>query len=328
VPPSGASAALSATSVVTNASGEAFVTATANGTAGAYTVTATSGAYTASFALANTAAPGVGSFIAVSGTPQSATVGTAFAQTLRVRLRDEHNAPLVGAAIGFAAPGSGASATLSAASAVTDSNGEAAITATANATAGSYQVVASHAGGTVPFVLTNDALPPLLISGPVPGGTATVSVQSAAVPLTASAQFAQTMFADDPASASLPPMPGYTFPFGIVGFKLENVGLGNAVTLRIQYPGNVPASAEYLKHGPQGWHPIPMARINATTIEITLTDGGVGDTDAAQDGTITDPGGLAVLAAPGGAASIPALSPFALALLAAGLGLLGWRRRS
>jgi hypothetical protein len=71
-----------------------------------------------------------------------------------------------------------------------------------------------------------------------------------------------------------------------------------------------------------------MARINATTIEITLTDGGVGDTDAAQDGTITDPGGLAVLAAPGGAASIPALSPFALALLAAGLGLLGWRRRS
>lgn len=327
VPPSGASAALSATSVVTNASGEAFVTATANGTAGAYTVTATSGAYTASFALANTAAPGVGSFIAVSGTPQSATVGTAFAQTLRVRLRDEHNAPLVGAAIGFAAPGSGASATLSAASAVTDSNGEAAITATANATAGSYQVVASHAGGTVPFVLTNDALPPLLISGPVPGGTATVSVQSAAVPLTASAQFAQTMFANDPASASLPPMPGYTFPFGIVGFKLENVGLGNAVTLRIQYPGNVPASAEYLKHGPQGWHPIPMARINATTIEITLTDGGVGDTDAAQDGTITDPGGLAVLAAPGGAASIPALSPFALALLAAGLGLLGWRRR-
>ena len=64
------------------------------------------------------------------------------------------------------------------------------------------------------------------------------------------------------------------------------------------------------------------------TIEITLTDGGLGDTDVLRDGTITDPGGLRVRAAPGpgGAAPIPVLSPFALVLLAAGIGLTVWRR--
>ena len=72
-----------------------------------------------------------------------------------------------------------------------------------------------------------------------------------------------------------------------------------------------------------------MVSVSADTIEITLTDGGTGDTDAQADGTITDPGGLRVRAAPqpgASAVAIPVLSPFALALLAAGLGLLGWRR--
>ena len=44
---------------------------------------------------------------------------------------------------------------------------------------------------------------------------------------------------------------------------------------------------------------------------------------------VLGPGGLRVLATPqpgASAVAIPVLSPFALALLAAGLGLLGWRR--
>ena len=56
------------------------------------------------------------------------------------------NAPLPGATIDFTAPSSGASATLSAGSAVTDANGLASVTATANATAGTYAVTASAAG--------------------------------------------------------------------------------------------------------------------------------------------------------------------------------------
>ena len=279
---------------------------------------------------------GPASLAAASGTPQSAPVGTAFAQPLRVRLLDAHGAPLAGASIAFAAPPSGASAALAPASAVTDANGYASTTATANGTAGSYTVTASHAGGTVSFALRNTAAPvgtgggggPLAISGPAPGGQGTVTATVQAPP--ANAYFSQSVFATDEAGAGVPPLAGYRFPFGVLGFALENVGVNGSVTLRIQYPGPVPTGAQYRKYrSGTGWHAIPMAVVAADTIEITLTDGGQGDTDGHADGTITDPGGLAVpmaAPAPASAAPIPALSPFALALLAAGLGLLGWRR--
>ena len=342
-PASGAAATLSALTALTDANGEASVTVTANGTAGSYAVTASvlAGAYTTSFALTNTAAPVVaGALAAVAGTPQSAPVGTAFAQPLRVRLLDGSNAPMAGVSIGFAAPASGASGSLSAPTALTDANGEATITVTANATAGSYSVTATHAGFTASFALRNTAAPvgsggggsPLVISGPSPGGQGTVTATVQSPP--ANAYFSQSTFANE-AGAGVPPLTDYRFPYGLTGFVLENVGQGGSVTLRIQYPSPVPAGAEYWKYGrttPAGaphWHRIPMVSVSADTIEITLTDGGTGDTDAQADGTITDPGGLRVLATPqpgASAVAIPVLSPFALALLAAGLGLLGWRR--
>ena len=342
-PASGAAATLSALTALTDANGEASVTVTANGTAGSYAVTASvlAGAYTTSFALTNTAAPVVaGALAAVAGTPQSAPVGTAFAQPLRVRLLDGSNVPMAGVSIGFAAPASGASGTLSAPTALTDANGDATITVTANATAGSYSVTATHAGFTASFALRNTAAPvgsggggsPLVISGPSPGGQGTVTATVQSPP--ANAYFSQSTFANE-AGAGVPPLTDYRFPYGLTGFVLENVGQGGSVTLRIQYPSPVPAGAEYWKYGrtaPAGaphWHRIPMVSVSADTIEITLTDGGTGDTDAQADGTITDPGGLRVLATPqpgASAVAIPVLSPFALALLAAGLGLLGWRR--
>lgn len=342
-PAAGASATLSAPAVLTDANGEAATTATANGTAGSYSVTASVGSFTASFSLTNTAAPAVaGALAAVSGMPQSAPVGAAFAQPLRVRLLDVNSAPMAGVSVGFAVPGTGASATLSATAAVTDANGEATITVAANGTAGSYTVTATHAGFTAGFALRNTTAPvgsggggsPLVISGPSPGGQGTVTATVQSPP--ANAYFSQSTFANE-TGAGVPPLTGYRFPYGLTGFALENVGQGGTVTLRIQYPGPVPAGAEYWKYGlttPAGtphWHQIPMVLVSADTIEITLTDGSTGDTDAQADGTITDPGGLRVLAAPppgAPAVAIPVLSPMALALLVAGLGLLGWRRRS
>ena len=289
------------------------------------------------------------SLAATAGTPQSAPVGTAFAQPLRVRLLDVGGQPMAGQAIAFSAPGAGASATLSSASALTDASGYASVTVIANGAIGSYLVTATNAGHSASFALRNTAAPvgtggpgggggSLSISGPSPYGQGTVSatVQSATTPLPAQAYFSQELFASE-AGAGAPAIAGYDFPYGLVGFALENVGAGNAVTLRIQYPDPVPSGAEYWKYGrttPAGaphWHQIPMTLVGGAgsdTIEITLTDGGLGDTDVLRDGTITDPGGLRVRAAPGpgGAAPIPVLSPFALVLLAAGIGLTVWRR--
>jgi hypothetical protein len=55
-PTSGSSAALSATTAITNTSGVATVNAVANGVIGAYNVTASLGAFTANFGLTNSGA--------------------------------------------------------------------------------------------------------------------------------------------------------------------------------------------------------------------------------------------------------------------------------
>ncbi|WP_083965716.1 Ig-like domain-containing protein [Dokdonella koreensis] len=92
---------------------------------------------------------------AIGGTPQSTDPNTAFAVPLTVRVTDEGGAPADNVTVSFAAPGSGASAALSAATATTNAAGEASITATANAITGHYQVTATIDGASVGFELTN-----------------------------------------------------------------------------------------------------------------------------------------------------------------------------
>ncbi len=97
-----------------------------------------------------------------SGSPQGTLIGQAFNAPLVALLTENFaSAPLLGATIDFSAPSSGASATLSAGSAVTDASGLATVTATANATDGAYIVTASAAGVTssASFNLTNRVRP-------------------------------------------------------------------------------------------------------------------------------------------------------------------------
>ena len=160
-PGSGPSATLSAPSAVSNASGIATVTATANGTVGgAYTVVATVAgvAGAANFSLTNSGSPPA-SVTVNAGSPQSATVLTAFGSVLRVIVRDALTNPVPGVTVNFAAPGAGASATLSVPSAITDGAGLASVSATANTIAGSYNVNATVVGvaGAAVFALTNTA---------------------------------------------------------------------------------------------------------------------------------------------------------------------------
>ncbi len=102
------------------------------------------------------------------GTPQSAQVGSQFASTLQAKVTDTNNNPVTGVMVTFAAPTSGASATLST-PALTDVNGLTSVTATANGIVGSYTVTASVNGASTSanFSLTNVAGPAasLMISG-------------------------------------------------------------------------------------------------------------------------------------------------------------------
>lgn len=95
---------------------------------------------------------------AVAGsTPQSAARSAAFAQPLAVQIKDAGGNPVQNVVVIYTAPGSGASATLSAPTAVTNTTGTASVTVTANATAGGYVVTAGVSGLVVPvaFTLTN-----------------------------------------------------------------------------------------------------------------------------------------------------------------------------
>ena len=286
------------------------------------------------------------------GAGQATVVGTAFAQPLRVKILDAAGAALEGAEVVFAAPTSGAAAVFAGGVAqvavLTDAAGVAQSPAlTANATAGSYTVVATRGTQTLGFALTNTTTPGggtdgggtpavLRFSGPSPQGQGivTATVQSAQTALPTSARFASGAIV---AASTVPELDGYRFPFGLADFVLQDVGVGNTVTLRMQYPAAVPADAQYWKYGRTTaggalhWYTIPMTVVDAYTVEITLTDGGTGDSDVMADGAITDPGGVAVPVAAmvptGGAVPVPGLSAAALAMLALLMAGMGWQRR-
>jgi hypothetical protein len=96
---------------------------------------------------------------ASSGTPQSAYAGLAFAAPLTATATEAHTGVgLTGATVTFVTPSSGASATLSSGSVTTGSGGVAAVTATANAIPGAYDVTANSGSASAQFALTNTAL--------------------------------------------------------------------------------------------------------------------------------------------------------------------------
>jgi len=185
----GASVLLSSTTAVTGDvpgySSVATVTGTANGIAGSYLVDVgvqgNPNVPHQFLTLHNNAVNPVHISIA-GGSGQSATVNTGFAQSLQVLVTDLGGNPAPQEAVLFIQPGSGASADLSQQKVLTDSSGIATISATANGTAGSYQIEAriytrSPTGGitspvSVFFALTNNAAPP----PPATSGNTTVAV--------------------------------------------------------------------------------------------------------------------------------------------------------
>jgi hypothetical protein len=176
-PPSGASAVLSSGTAVTNNSGIASVTATANGTVGGYVVTANYQGQFASFSLINT---GIASVTATGGTPQGTLLGMAFPSPLQVTVKDNNGVGVAGATVTFAAPAAGASAVLSSGTAVTNAAGVASVTAAANGAAGSYIVTANVGGLSASFTLTNTSSPPASIAAT--GGTPQSALLGAAFP--------------------------------------------------------------------------------------------------------------------------------------------------
>ena len=144
-------------------------------TAGSYSYAASiagNSSVTAANAPELVSAASAASATVVSGTPQSATIGTAFAAALKVKVMDQYGNPVQGASVSFSAPSSGASATFTGSPAATVADGTASVTATANGLAGTaaYTVTASvsGAGTTASFLLTNTQASTTLTVTPSP----------------------------------------------------------------------------------------------------------------------------------------------------------------
>ncbi|MFN0062614.1 MAG: Ig-like domain-containing protein [Myxococcaceae bacterium] len=239
-PSSGASATLSG-STTTNASGEVSVTPTANTVAGGpYNVTAAAAGVSGSVSFSLTNTPGAAASIAVvSGTPQTATVSTAFASPLVVVVRDAFSNPVSGVSVIMTPPGAGASAALSG-STTTNASGQVSLTATANTVAGGPYSVTASAGvlGPVSFLLTNSA-----------GVPATVSVTSgSAQSTTVATAFAANLVATV-VDAFGNPVPGATVTFTApsLGASASFVGL---TTTNASGQVSVTATANTIAGGP------------------------------------------------------------------------------
>jgi hypothetical protein len=166
-PTVGASAVLSAPTALTNASGVASVTATANSVAGSYVVRASYQGMMVPFSLSNTGGQPA-SLTATGGTPQSTGINAPFPIPLEVSVKDASGNPVSGVTVTFAVPTVGATAFLSA-RAVTNASGVASVIATAGSIAGSYTVTASVGALSASFSLTNIFLMPASITAT--GGT-------------------------------------------------------------------------------------------------------------------------------------------------------------
>lgn len=124
---------------------------------------------------------------------------------------------------------------------------------------------------------------------------------------------------------------------------LSGGSAGSRAQFTAHYSEAVPAGAVYLKYGPspQGlnctgaacaqphWYALPGSAAvfapDRRSVTLTLTDGGLGDSDAVP-GSITDPGLPVLLAGAGGGSSpvsVPTLGPWALAVLGLVLPLWG-----
>jgi MSHA biogenesis protein MshQ len=209
--------------------------------------------------------PGPSSVTATGGTPQSAVINTGFATALQVTVNDLVGNPVAGVTVNFAVPGSGASATLSAASAVTNGSGVASVTATANSAAGSYNVTASVVGVVTPatFSLTNTA-----------GSATTMTVNAGTTPQSA---VINTAFANALAvtvrDGGSNPVAGVNVTFTAPGSGASGVFSNSTATITVATNASGVAAAPFTANATAGNYNVTASVVGVvTSVTFSLTN--------------------------------------------------------
>ena len=200
-----------------------------------------------------------GSVTAVSGTPQSTSVGATFGAALKAKVLDTSSNPIAGVTVTFTAPASGASAAFNGsatATATTDVSGIATSPVpVANTTAGAYTATASVSGFSASFSLTNTALPPASVAAV--GGTPQTTVISTAFGAALQAKVL---------NASSLPVSGVTVTFTAPGSGASATFSGSATATAVTDASGVARS------------PVPVANSTVGSYTVTASVSGVAQT--------------------------------------------------
>ena len=108
-----------------------------------------------------------------------------------------------------------------------------------------------------------------------------------------------------PGDAYGAPPEGVNLEYGLFRFNIIGITPGDAVTITLEFPDNLPVDAEYWKYGKtqsdptDHWYEIFVGDNDGdNVITITLTDGGLGDDDLTANGVIVDDGGPSIPSGP------------------------------
>ncbi len=85
---------------------------------------------------------------------------------------------------------------------------------------------------------------------------------------------------------------GYNFPYGMFGFNISGLTRGQTVNITIRFPNPLPLGTKYYNGSMVACSSL-VTGIDTNTLQIALTDGGLGDADGLANGSIVDTGGPA-----------------------------------
>jgi len=291
-----------ATTVSTNASGQAAITVTAGLTPGTAAVTAAAAGLNQTFTLTVTSTPNApppNGLPIVSGSQQSALVNTNFASPLVVQVNSTAG-PVPGYVVSFSSSGP---INISSGAATTGSNGQAQITVQAGANTGTATVTASIPGGfSATFTLTVLPPGPVLTSGSFLNAASRVA--GAISPCSLATINGPGLTPDGIADLSPPPKFGrlplsvhnLSVTFGGIPAPISDVSMGSTnpeVTVQVPCavtPGNsVPVTVNV--GSASTTLNIPVQTVSPGIFQTVMSDGVSRAVVVRDDGTFADVGG-------------------------------------
>jgi uncharacterized protein (TIGR03437 family) len=291
---------LSATTVATNASGQSSVTVTAGSLPGTATVTAVAGTLSKNFSLTVTPAGPTPTGISVSnGNNQSAIIGAEFSQPLVVIVTSS-SGPVPNYTVTFSSTGP---VSLSTASAITNSNGQAQINVSAGNLPGAATVTASITGFSAVFNLT--VTPPGPQLSPASFLNAATRQAGQLSPCGLAIISASGLTPDGTSDYTLAPIVGrypksvhnLTVTFGGIPAPIVSVAMGATnPEVTVQVPCEVtPASSVSVvvnvNGGGTGSTNIPIYAVSPGIFQQVMSDGTSRAVAIRPDGTFADIGG-------------------------------------